>query len=155
MSIYFDIDRLIYGTAIAVTVVLTIAIGAFVIEALHNVYHVGDWHIGPVARVLVVPVGVITFAFAMFVPLIYSRAREKLRMGEVFFWISSVQCFVLGAALIGRSYIIAAVADADVDIVIELLGGREWTIATVLLVIAAVMAVSAVIARRRTHSFMR
>ena len=155
MSIYVDIDRMIYGAAVAVTVVLAVAIGAFVIEALHNVYHVGDWHAGPVARVLVVPVGVITFAFAMFVPLIYSRAREKLRMGELFFWISSVQCMVLGASLVGRSYLIAAVADADVDIVVELLGERERTIAAVLFVFAVLLAVSAVSARRRTHSYLR
>lgn len=144
-----DIDYLGYIVATAVSLAMTTAIAAFSIEIMHNIFYIGDWTIAPIARVMVVPIGIIGFVVVMITPALFRRARERLHLIPCFCWWMAVQSALLGGLMAGRVRLLARIAGGEEDQILALLGEDTHWIAAGFAAAAIVFVTVAIVSRRR------
>ena len=144
-----DLDYLGFLVAGAVSIAMTVAIAAFSIELMHNIYYVGDWTIAPIARVMVVPIGILGFVVLMIIPSLFRSARERLHLVPRFCAWMAVQSALLAGLLAGRVQVLARIAGGESEQILALLGEETYWFAAAFGLAAIAFAVAWGLARRR------
>ncbi|MFP4644526.1 MAG: hypothetical protein ACLFM0_09240 [Spirochaetales bacterium] len=144
-----DIDYFGFLVACGLSIAMTIAVTAFSIELMHNVYYIGDWTIAPAARLMVVPIGILGFIVLSITPPVFRSARERLHLLPRFCWWMAVQSALLAGLLAGRVVLLARIAGGEGEQIIELLGGDSYRIAAAFGLAAVAFAIAGIVTRKR------
>ncbi len=116
-----DGDDLLRVGAAAVSIAVALAIGALLVEIVHNVFYVALGMVAAAGTLLILPIGLLVPAFILAVTPMYRRAQDHLRLGVLFCCVTGIQLLVLAGSLRGRVLLLRTLTGAEREQILLLL----------------------------------